>query len=774
MKQHKLFLLLWLFVAVKIHGYIPAVDRRIDSLKYILKVSENTERVDLLNQIARYQIYVDKFQIYPYASEALKLARKLNYKTGTGKALYNLGFGFYINNNLDSANIYARKALSFGEENNLQIIKAGAYNLFGLLEWKKGNLKNAIENFNKSLKIAKEYDYKTIEGKSLNYLGVVNHLMGRYSNAIEYFINSIGVFENDDNKIDASITLNNLAKIYNEIGNYDKAVEFATNALKYAEELHDNYSLGRALNNLGKSYQNLKEYKKALGYLKRAKDLKAEIGDSVGLAYVLEDIAENYLNLKKYNNAEKVLKRALIIREKTDSPYSQVNTLLKLADLKLKTGKLSEAKYFIDKGVKLIPEALSDELLMTAYKLYSQYYEHTGDFKNAFSFYKKSDSLLHEVFNKEENKRIAELELKYDLDKKEKENQLLKGENELKALKLDYQSDVLTLIIGLALMSILLVVVLTLRIKANKKSNEILKQKNLEIEKTNKILEEKNKLIFNHKEELSRMVNVLKREVNERKKYEQELISAKNRAEQANKLKSEFLAGISHEIRTPVNTILSYVSLLKEDLANLGNGDYSEYFDPIQNGSDRLIRTIDSILNMSQFQSGEFELFKEKFDLYGEVLVGLIKEFQPFASKKNLRLNLYKNVDDTMIYGDQYTITQLFTNLVDNAVKYTNEGFINVSIFKKDGNFLYVSVEDSGIGITKEFLPNLFEPFHQEEMGYSRAFDGNGLGLALVKKYVEVNKGKIEVFSEKGKGTKFVVALQLANVEQLKVVNNGQ
>ncbi|GEM_PF-5703884 len=769
MKHYRYFFLFILFISIKSYGYLPTVDRTIDSLKYILKISNGAERVDLLNKIAHYYSFSDKSQIKPYASEALKLAEKIKYLEGTGNALNNLGFGYYINNQLDSAKLYAQKALRFAGNNNLPPIEAKALNLFGLLEWKKGNLENALEKFNSSLEISKEHNLKEIEGKSLNFLGLVNHLMGRYSLAIEYFINSVKIFENNNDKLNAAITLNNLAKIYNEIGNFEKSIKYSDAALKYAEELHDQYSLGRALNNLGESYTGLSNYSKALEFLSKAKKLKTEIKDSVGLAYVLEDIADCYINLDNLKEAEKVLKNVLKIREKTDSPFSRINSLFKLAEVKLKTGKLTEAKRLIDKGMLLNPKEKSNEILLTGYKLLSRYYELKHDYKNAFKYNNIRDSLLHTIFNEQENKRIAELELKYDLEKKE--NKLLKGENELKELKLNYQSDMITLIVILTVLAVLLIVVLVLRIKANKRSNETLRQKNLQIEKVNKTLEEKNKLIMEHKEELAKMVNVLKKEVSERKKYEQELISAKNKAEEANRLKSEFLAGISHEIRTPVNTILSYVSLLKEDLG--GNGEYADFFDPIQNGASRLIRTIDSILNMSQFQSGEFELFKEKFDLYNEVLVSLTKEFEPVAAKKNLKLTLSKSIDDTLIYGDQYTITQLFTNLVDNAIKYTNEGFVRVSLFDKNERYLYVSVEDSGIGIAEEFIPDLFEPFHQEEMGYSRAFDGNGLGLALVKKYVEVNKGKIEVFSEKGKGTKFVVALELANVNIPKMVKDS-
>ncbi len=772
MKFYKYLIVLSLFISLKSAGHPQAIDRSIDSLKYILKISEGIQKVDLLNRLAKFYSYTDKTKITPYAKSSLELAEKIKYSRGIGEALNNLSFGYYINNKTDSARYFAKRAYNFAEENNLQGEQAKALGVIGLLFWKKGNLNKAIEYFKKSLEFAESSGTKDVVAKAMHYLGLVYNIQGRYAEAIEYFLNSIKINEESGNKIEAAITLNNLAKVYNKLGNYEKAIKYSNTALKYANVLHDEYSLGRALNNLGRSYEGLKDYRKALEYLKRAKAIKIEIKDSVGLAYVLEDIAECYSVLGNYDSAEKYFKQILQIRKRIDSPFSQANSMLKLAEVYLKKGKYSKAKKYIDEAIKISPENNSEEILHSGYKLLSEYYGALGNYKLAFEYYKKYDAILHRIFNKEENKRIAELELKYEVDKKERENILLKQENKMKELKLDYQSYILNLIVAISILGLVLSFVLYRRVVANKKSNRLLTIKNLQIERANKELERKNKLILEHQEKLDKTLEVLKNEVRERKKYEQELIAAKNKAEEANRLKSEFLAGISHEIRTPVNTILSYVSLLKEDLSNNGTDEFIEYFDPIQNGANRLIRTIDSILNMSQFQAGEFEIFKEKFDLYSDVLVGLQKEFKPFAEKKNIELKLENSFDDTRIWGDQYTVTQLFTNLVDNAIKYTNEGFVKIAVTEKDDKYIYVSVEDSGIGIAEEFIPDLFEPFHQEEMGYSRAFDGNGLGLALVKKYVEVNKGKIHVTSEKGKGTKFVIALVLASVAQPQAVKN--
>jgi len=110
---------------------------------------------------------------------------------------------------------------------------------------------------------------------------------------------------------------------------------------------------------------------------------------------------------------------------------------------------------------------------------------------------------------------------------------------------------------------------------------------------------------------------------------------------------------------------------------------------------------------------------------------------------------------------DEYAAYQMFANLIDNAIKYTKKGFVNISISNHVENSVVVRISDTGIGISKEYLPNIFVPFSQEERGYSRRFDGNGLGLALVKKYSEIIGATIKVESEKGKGTTFSIFIPI-------------
>lgn len=243
------------------------------------------------------------------------------------------------------------------------------------------------------------------------------------------------------------------------------------------------------------------------------------------------------------------------------------------------------------------------------------------------------------------------------------------------------------------------------------------------------------------------------------KKLQQELLFAKEKAEESDKMKSEFLSQMSHEIRTPLNVILSYNSFLQDELSEAVNDDVRRSFNSINSAGKRLLRTIDMILNLAAIQKGSIDFRFGPVDLIN-IIESLVKEFEFHAREKNLYLNVNIPHQKIMVPGDEYLISEIFQNLLDNAIKYTNQGGIEIHLELKDTK-VKVSIRDTGIGISENYIPKLFTAFTQEESGYTRKFEGNGLGLALVKNYIDILNAKIDVESEKGKGSIFSVYFSL-------------
>ena len=244
-------------------------------------------------------------------------------------------------------------------------------------------------------------------------------------------------------------------------------------------------------------------------------------------------------------------------------------------------------------------------------------------------------------------------------------------------------------------------------------------------------------------------------DITERKRVEKELIFAKEKAEESDRLKSAFLAQMSHEIRTPLNVILTAMNLIHDDLDD-ADEDTKMILDSVSSAGKRLQRTIDLILNISAVQSGSYSPESKVFDLDKELMI-LVEEFKTFENEKDIKISYANKSKYSMIIADYYSVMQIFQNLIGNAIKYTLKGSVNVILDDFNEEKLQVVVKDTGIGISKEYIANLFAPFSQEDVGYKREFEGNGLGLALVKKYVEINNADILVESQKDRGSTFTV-----------------
>ena len=237
-------------------------------------------------------------------------------------------------------------------------------------------------------------------------------------------------------------------------------------------------------------------------------------------------------------------------------------------------------------------------------------------------------------------------------------------------------------------------------------------------------------------------------------KMQRDLLIAKEKAEESDLMKSAFLAQMSHEIRTPLNVIIAASSIFEEEIREHLDEDSRQVVDSVKSAGKRLMRTIDLILNMSAVQTGKYQPQFEPLMLNNE-LKNLVEEFKPLCLEKNIGLKFQTHLDDAQIMADKYTFEQIFQNLISNAIKYTRQGQVDVVVFKTDK--IFVEIKDTGIGMSNEYLEKLFIPFSQEDVGHKREFEGNGLGLALVKKYVEINNGVIKVESEKDMGSTFTV-----------------
>ena len=246
------------------------------------------------------------------------------------------------------------------------------------------------------------------------------------------------------------------------------------------------------------------------------------------------------------------------------------------------------------------------------------------------------------------------------------------------------------------------------------------------------------------------------RDISERVRYERELERMRDAALEASRLKSAFIANMSHEIRTPLNIIAGYTDLIAEYLAGKNDESQKDSVEAIGRACARLTRTIDNILDISKIEAGAFNRAPAQLEI-GRLLEHLLADFQVVAERKGIALTCTIDTSATTIVFDEYSLTQALTNLLDNALKFTERGEVACRLYRATDARLCLEIRDTGVGISEEYLPRLFQPFSQEHSGLARKFQGSGLGLALTRKYLELDGAEISVQSEKGKGTTFTI-----------------
>jgi hypothetical protein len=276
-------------------------------------------------------------------------------------------------------------------------------------------------------------------------------------------------------------------------------------------------------------------------------------------------------------------------------------------------------------------------------------------------------------------------------------------------------------------------------------SERKLREQNDELKTTNENLSKSNELIL---------------EMN------QDLVKAREKAEESDKLKTAFLANISHEIRTPLNGIIGFTKLLGK--ASLTPEKYAQFLKIINASSLQLVNIVDDVIDIAKVESGQIELHKDNTPI-NEEIGRILNLLRPQAEQKNIvfKTGFEKSDEDSKILTDKGKFNQIVTNLVNNALKFTEQGNIEVG-YKINEAFIHFYVQDSGIGISQKHHKTIFERFRQVELEETRKYGGTGLGLSICKAFVEAMGGKIWVESELGQGSTFYFTLPYmpVNAEQ--------
>jgi signal transduction histidine kinase len=242
---------------------------------------------------------------------------------------------------------------------------------------------------------------------------------------------------------------------------------------------------------------------------------------------------------------------------------------------------------------------------------------------------------------------------------------------------------------------------------------------------------------------------------------------ATEQAQEASRLKSEFMATMSHELRTPLNAMLGFSGLLLEGMLGQIDDEARHMISRIDVNSKRLLSTINDLLDITRIEAGRLQMVNEPFSPQS-LAASWVSQMDVLAKQKGLKLEV--DIDPHLpnsIYGDQERVTQIATNLLSNAIKFTDQGTVRMALHHKEPNWV-IEVSDTGIGIPPHAQTYIFDAFRQVDGSYKRAYGGSGLGLAICRNLTTLMNGSIHLHSELGQGSTFTVTLPLRPVSELQ------
>ncbi len=752
-----------------------------------------------------------------YCNEALEIAKEENDNEKIARAYNRIGNGYYFKNENEKAISYYEKSLELSNKIGYYKGVARASNNMGLIYQMLGDFDKGIEYYYISLKNENKIGDKFGIANSYNNLANVYYRLNDFDKALDLYLKNLEVYTELDAKPGILSCYTNIGSVYSEKEQYDKAEEYLLKAYDLSIEL-DNIDLQAAnINNLGKVYYKRKEYRKALDFYYRALKMVEKMNDKWSYANTLQNIGLVYMDQGRLSSAFNSFRKALAVSKKYGLKtltmnlyedisayyervgdyknalkyhklYSEINDSIYNEDTRSQIAEIENKYQFQHKEQQLKlyekeNEVQSLQIKTQRYVIYSVASFSILILVLVILFYyrshinKKARMVLEEKNSKiTEQKILLEKAVSELRESEEKQKSLisniLDGIFIIQNNRLLFVNEAVEQIAGysfdelreLSFKDLIHPDDVELVVSNHRKR---LQGENVPNSYQFRLINKNGNVVY-----VLISVGVIRyhgqkailgtlKDITNQKKYEDALIREKKQAEQATESKSMFLAGMSHEIRNHLNSIIGIADVLKDtDM----NDEQRDYLNIIDVSGNNLLNIINEILDFSKIEAGQVVLEKEEFSI-SKVVKDVISLHEINAKKNNLYLkaDISGDVPDIVI-GDPVRVSQVLINLVSNALKFTDKGGVTIKItpdnksnskLKKNEIAVRFMVMDTGIGISKDSQTKLFKPFSQTHAAVERKKGGTGLGLVISMHLVEMMEGKIGVISDVGKGSTF-------------------
>ncbi len=626
---------------------------------------------------------------------------------------------------------YATKAweLAKPRQNRRQI--ARAFNTIGLAHIHSGQTQNSIEFFKKSLQLNKFLkDYLEL-AKTVNNMGIAHRYTSNYGAALRYHLEAIEYSQKASSIEQLVSSYNNAGIVFRNIQMDNKAISFYRKALSISE--NNNYLEGVAtsLSNIGSFYWYNNKNDEALQYYAKAKEAFLKIdssGDGVAGAY--NNLANVYRTQGEYTKALELYRKSLDMSTDNGDVNLMAVTMKNIGVCyKLKEDYVISLDY-LRNALKLSTEISLNKYILDTYYELSDLYSILGNSDKALDYYKLYSARKDSLFNQYTTSVVAELGVKYDINSKVRENEMLRADIQTSETTRNYMAIIVLLVF-------ILVAVLLSKNRSSKKANEKLTKQNDTISK--------------QKDELDMLLLDLK--------------ESEEALKSANSAKDKLFSVIGHDLKNPMQIILSSSSLAMDHF-NQGNTDrLKNHLLKITKNTNISLELLNNLLTWARSQSKGINVVSQQV-----LIESVINPLSDLLDEMKFRkeINVVSEIDaDATVYADVNMLSTIIRNLLSNSMKYTNRnGNITISAYNQD-NKLYFKVVDDGVGMTSSVKEKLFDPGRSQTTPGTEDEKGTGLGLILCKEFVDKNKGQIFVESKLNEGTEFTVILPAKDNSEL-------
>lgn len=595
------------------------------------------------------------------------------------------------------------------------------------------NPKTSIAYGNKAIALASEEGNRKLLALAYNATGTGHYLLGDMDKAVALYYKALNLREKLGDPADLSASYNNIANVYAEQGNQKEALPIYKKSLSLATSAQDTVMMSFALNNIGHIYLDQGKFDLSLVYFREALPIQEKVGDKEGILTSLINMASAYNGKRDYHTALNLIEKAHLLAEEVGTPHDKVyvlrgraeayliakqyNKALDNALASLELSKVYEGKYELKENAAILD------------KIYSA----MGNYEMAHHFLTLKNAYSDSLHNERAANRLIQERVKYETAQKDQENLLLRAEQELNIRKLEQRNMIQYFTIALLLLVCVMAFVF---FKGRQRLHHI-----------NSLLTQRNDLIMHKNEALNQHQKVLTEQADQ-------LNTQKEKLTQLNMIKDKLFSVIAHDLRGPLVALkgLLHVMAMGKVPADKQEG----LFNSLVKGQQNVLWMLDNLFDWAKAQMEGFEADPKPLPMR-DLVEENIRLLQPMASSKEIILE-NAIAPELTACADKEMIRLVLRNLISNGIKFCKAGDrVTLSaVIHRD--MLFISIQDTGIGITPEVQQKLFGQGSYSSRGTANE-KGSGLGLALCKDFVEHNGGTIWVESEPGCGSTFKFTL---------------